>query len=740
MTKTTFPIGARVPLGSATKGTPLATSSFSKRTIAIAVAAGMAISGVQAVSPAGAADAPAVSADAAAAGQRISNGDVKFVGLFNADGSQIEGPIRSAATANDAQGTVVPSSDAYVKVKVTNLGNASAGDKIILTPIASFTHPETGKEESNKVTGVFFSTAQSGVPLEVNGQRIATLDTVGGGDATITFDKAVEDLDKGELTVSLPVSFGGRWSGDYGRKEDPKSQDFSGTWSLQVRTPGDPQPTSIDSRPMTSHFYRETAYIDKVGFYADSNSVVAIKPSDDADPRTEIRRFEWRAPTGQDAEIIFEPSLVTGNVPWKFSDGAPDPKLAVWEFDLNDSEKRTSGDADPGDMKMSAEFRDGKWIVRVTGVRNNQKPVIAFTSAQTPLGTGEYAFPGTIGAGITYTPLNEQGGPAGPPVDRSAPLRTLTKLNGVEGTGTNYQWSAQAEASIAGLPEGSGDGVAVPARIAGQTTKFVFVITNTGTGPIRTVEVTTPDGKQVEKELDKAIRQGESAAVEIDYAVPADAAKLDFKVTARYGTLNLGTHSFLVDQKTRFVDNGNGTFTLISPTGEEMVVLSASERDRLQGEIDALKDRPDRHIVNAVRNPDNSITITRSDGTNETFSWVIEPASKKGLERCMSGTGGVILALLPVLGLLGAGLSQVKLPGIGEQMEQIQRQAGIYNEDLARFVADNGPAIGTTIGALAAALLLFVPGTCGDMSLAGAIGEAGNGSSAKPAADATPAQ
>lgn len=731
----------------------MATSSFSKRTLAIAVAAGMAISGVQAVAPAGAADAPVASADAT---DHVRVTDVTFVGLFDETG-KLEGNVRSDAKVTEPFGYRVVGAEPNLRFDL-DIKNTSVGDKVKITPV--------GEDHQ----AIQFRTSQTKQTLSIQGTDVAVLDVVAGGSATVTFIDGVEEIASGQIELTLPVSIWSQYGADVGRGKKAVAEGRETNWNVRIETSA----ADGTSKEEATVGQRKVAYSysDQATFYTRTDVYVGDSGVEISQSEAGVKRIVQRLPNYTDLEVVLRPTTASDikDAPegskdqekqrveeqraklaeWSFT-RAVDPKLQLWEFNEEGKHIDTlSGAKIPQGIQFDSEYlENGELKVTIRNVptypdgTKRYKPIIDLSGSDPYVGTGVYEAGKELWLTAAVTQLDGNGQPVAEQKNDSDQVveqpwvinnlvRRMPPSNDSKQDGT----VAVRSAEVTGLIVGQADGVGLtqPARIAGKEATFRFAVKNTGGVPIRSVTVTPVAGEASTQAV--LIQPGEVKHVDFKYAVPAAAATVPFTVS--YPGIAPDRVTFQVDQSSQYVQNPDGSVTITGPQGNPITAVSWEEYLKLQQRVKELEGRTDVHVIDARRNADNSITLILNDPDKTEIT--IPAASKKGLERCMSGTGGVILALLPVLGLLGAGLSQVKLPGIGEQMERIQRQAGIYNEDLARFVADNGPAIGTTIGALAAALLLFVPGTCGDMSLAGAIGEAGSGSSAKPAADATPAQ
>ena len=135
-------------------------------------------------------------------------------------------------------------------------------------------------------------------------------------------------------------------------------------------------------------------------------------------------------------------------------------------------------------------------------------------------------------------------------------------------------------------------------------------------------------------------------------------------------------------------------------------------------------------IVEGIRNADNSITLVKKDGRTVE----IAPATKYGLEKCTAQLGGGLMALVPTLIVLSQAGNAVQIPGFQQQMANVQKQIGMFNPQVADFVAKNGPALAAGAVGLAVIGTMFIPGTCGSDSIANALGESlrGNPNAANP--------
>ena len=702
--------------------------SFSKRTVAIALAASVVASGAQVVAPSFESPFGAAVARAQQAGH-ITNDDVKFIKLENVDGTEL-GDVSYSASEGSG---VVLKKGALLKFEI-DIKNAQPGDTVTIKPLTRFTNPVTNKDSSTTYSGIRLVSADASNTLTVNGVNVAQLKVAAGGQATITFTDGVKNLVNGTANVNLPVEVHGIYPEGI-NLDAPRTTPTTGDWVAQIKTTGSGEELAeVGNRKVTFPYTESTPHKPILSAWGGPGAVVV----DEEEMTANLANFHQRLPFMQDVEVTFRPLKENDNdVDWKFNDGV-EPVLELWTF--NDNGTRNVSDSgtikdmqrikNMGINLQSKQNPDGSLTVTVTGVEgvdypNGIKPVVVLRGTNPYVGSGTYIRDGKVGM---LAEIKDQ--KSGAPVKDVETRFDVPPSAALDGSGEDAKPAAEATSAIDGLPEGAG--VDSPARIAGKDTKFNFTVKNTGNVPITKVEITDPEGNKTEKVLDVPLAPGAETVVSVNYKVPGDAQKLEFAVKATPGALDLGTFPFLVDQSLKYKDNGDGTVTLIDPTGKETIVVTKEEYDKLVKRVEELEKKQDVYVIDGVRNDDNSITLTLNNGQTITI-----PAAKKaGLEKCLNAPGGALLALLPVLGLLTAGLSQLNVDAINKSIIDWQKGAGIYNEEAAKFVAQNRGPLGALLGALIGSIILFVPGLCGDVSLAGALKESFGKGSSTPAVPA----
>lgn len=142
----------------------------------------------------------------------------------------------------------------------------------------------------------------------------------------------------------------------------------------------------------------------------------------------------------------------------------------------------------------------------------------------------------------------------------------------------------------------------------------------------------------------------------------------------------------------------------------ELLQIAASMAQQTADEANA------NVIVKAERNADNTISLIKRSG--EVIG--IAAANKYGLQKCATTLGGTLLALAPVGMALAWAAGNSQLPGLDDQIADVQKRLGVYNEDAAQFVSRNSGAIAATLGTIGLLSVAFAPGLCGDQSIASA--------------------
>ncbi len=717
--------------------------SFSKRTVAIALAASVVASGAQIVAPSLESPFGAAVARAQQAGH-ITNDSVVSVVLAD-DNGDVTGDVRADRPHTADSGLPALGSNAKLKIKI-NISNAVAGDTVEIIPTTEYVDPVDNQHRSGRGVGIELSTSQDGVPLKLaDGTAIATLDSKAVGTAKVTFNDAVENYASGTLDVEIPVQFGNRYGWDVGPGKTPEPEALNAKWKVGIKTTG-----SGDVQKDLAERNIVTTYVGQATFITRKDVHSGTYGSEIDGDQVKVNRLHQRLLAKKNSRVVITPipnsekSQHSGNNygEWKFTEEV-EPKLRLWEFGDNDiyvreitdpaeieklgiTYKVTKGATD-GDDQF---YKDGSIYIDVYGVEGRPyKPVITLEGRNPYVGVGPYDEGRELGLNAEITRIDEQGNAVDDP-ENNTYINRFRVLPGTISGGAEGEAKVRTAEVDGVIKDDPTAGKTTPARIAGKDTTFTFTVKNTGNVPMTKVTITPEGGEPVEKEV--SIAPGATGEVDVEYAVPADAQNVTFKVESDFFTIEGSPVPFLVDQSLQYKDNGDGTVTLIDPTGKETIVVTKEEYDKLVKRVEELEKKQDVYVIDGVRNDDNSITLTLNNGQTIT----IPAANKAGLEKCLNAPGGALLALLPVLGLLTAGLSQLNVDAINKSIIDWQKGAGIYNEEAAKFVAQNRGPLGALLGALIGSIILFVPGLCGDVSLAGALKESYGKGSSTPAVPA----
>lgn len=287
--------------------------------------------------------------------------------------------------------------------------------------------------------------------------------------------------------------------------------------------------------------------------------------------------------------------------------------------------------------------------------------------------------------------------------------------------GTKYTWEKKPDTSKPGdtsgvvkvtYPDGSVDRVTVPVRVflSGDDYKRI----NDEIAAIAD-EIIRLEGEIGKLKGDVNTLKGQMKKAQDDIKrLQGQVKDLEGRMKAAEKRLD-GHDKDIADLKRRMADAERRLDNI-----DKQIAQIMAELERLDG----------NEIVEGVRNADNSITLVKKDGRTVE----IAPATKYGLEKCTAQLGGGLMALVPTLIVLSQAGNAVQIPGFQQQMANVQKQIGMFNPQVADFVAKNGPALAAGAVGLAVIGTMFIPGTCGSDSIADALGESlrGNPNAANP--------
>lgn len=182
-------------------------STFSRKTIAIAVAAGMSFTGVSvATSQTTDSGFGAAVAHAQDAKPGVSTSDVSYLGIFSKDNTKLTAPFTSAHynRVHGPKGTLLDVKDGSELRAEFSLANANPGDNLRVTPHTEF-KLANGDPVKSSLAGVRVSGTSEWRDVEHEGTVIGRYRYVKSGSLEVEFNDAVADVKSGKVTLSAPV-------------------------------------------------------------------------------------------------------------------------------------------------------------------------------------------------------------------------------------------------------------------------------------------------------------------------------------------------------------------------------------------------------------------------------------------------------------------------------------------------------------------------------------------------------
>lgn len=499
---------------------------------------------------------------------------MKYNGLFDSTGKQVSGGTVTNSTSGATAGVPLTQSNPGYLDFTIDLTNASAGDKVFLRPLTTYTTKGASKPSQSSYIGLSLTATEKGLPVTVNlGNRevqVGTLDVAGHGSATLTLNENVAEAQGAKVNVKLNVSVADR----YENHESTNPQEhywIQGSTDVQANT-GSGFDT-LGSIPVVNfrNIFQTVAY--------DRETYTYTGPQDrniTQDGTVHVTRTRVTTPGGANGTVSLTPGTEgPGNpVPWVFlNDLQITPELYVY----NQGDHLESRETLRGMEEINARYPN----IRTSVVQNGQ--TLNMTASGVPAdtqisyilrgegGTGDIALASYLPNGDMYANVAFTDASTGSIKTSTRSIANvpgaLTNLPG--GTGSEYTRSGDVTASIAGQPKGSG--IDTPAPIAGKNATFLFQVKNTGNSVLAAPVVTLPNGEKTVVE-GVTIQPGTSGTVSIDYKVPADAQNLNFKVNFAGTTLNPSNDfNFVIGKASPLSGdvtvNGDGTITIQGPDG-----------------------------------------------------------------------------------------------------------------------------------------------------------------------------
>ena len=742
----------------------MTTRAFTRKTIAIAVAAGMTLGGVS-VAATQTADSGfgAAVANAQDAKPGVSTSDVKYLGLFDKDNTPLKAPFTSAHHSDKfgPKGTVLDSKDGTELRAEFSLANANPGDKLRITPRTEFTFPN-GKPHTSSVAGVRISDTSEPRNVECDGKVIGEYRYVKSGSLEITFSDAVADVKGGKVTLSAPVMVWDKFTdpATNGAKDDWDGEGFSNpvtattdAYATAVPKDGESSSKKIGSIG-TVNFSVITSKTtkNKTLFHDNSSQVV---DTEKFMVHRRVTRLDLPAGANGTYEVTPDVDNPEG-ADWYFADNLTfTPNIRVYGKAGTDEEyeftRMTYEEAQkefPG-LKVDAA-KSGRGVKVITeGVPENVKVLVSVTGGEGETGNSYATY---VENASMYAKGSFKGTINGEDVERNVvnyisvmvPIPGLPSVSGLK----TVNRTGDLTGAIASQPAGVGV-TGEPAPVGGTKQTFQFFVKNTGDAPLVAPIVTLPNDKKVAVE-GIAIKPGNSGSFSVDYDVPAGSGSLNFNVSLSNAKLSpSNTVTF------RYIDKSEATGTKL----EEELKKERERVDDLNKRVDKaekdLKDAKDRistlekdnkkqqkqiddlnkkvtdlnkdldatkkrvtDLEKKNKDQDKKIADLKSD-LDKTKKRVttLEKELKDALKRigvleetdaawakCYAGIGATGVPMLLALPL--AVMSDLNIPGLTDLNTQIQRTIGVYNPQAAKWMRDNQGLFSAATGVLTAAGVL----------------------------------
>ncbi len=566
-------------------------STVSRKTIAIAVAAGMSFTGV-AVATSQTTDSGfgAAVAHAQDAKPGVSTSDVSYLGIFSKDNTKLSSPFSSASYfGRENKGTLLDVKDGSELRADFSLANANPGDNLRITPHTEFKLPN-GKDASSSVVGVRISSTSEWSNIEHEGVVIGKYRYMKSGSLEVEFNNAVADVKSGKVTLAAPVMV---WDWYGSAEENGVTGDWDGN-KVSTSVSGTSQAIAM-ARPKDGE--EKTSKIGTIGtanfsvitsgstrgyarFY-DSGSL--ITDTENFTVRRPITRLEL--PAGANGTFEVTPDVDNPkSADWYFADnltftpeileygkaGADDQyryTALTWE----EAQKKYSG------LKVEGTKQGRGVKVTTSGVPENVKVRVVVRGGKGESGNSYATYVENAGMhakGSFKGTINDK------PVERNlinvvdvmVPIPGLPSVSGLE----NVKRSGELSGAIASQPAGVGV-TGDPAPVGGTKQTFQFFVKNTGDAPLVAPIVTLPNGKKVNVK-DVAIKPGTEGSFSVDYDVPAGSGALPFNVSLSKAELSpSNTVTF------RYIDKSEDTGTKL-----------AKELEKERKRVDDLTKRADK--------------------------------------------------------------------------------------------------------------------------------------------------
>lgn len=693
-----------------------------KRTMAIAVAAGVALSTapvVDIIVPGGAvaraAETSAIPADA-----------IKVLGIFDKDGNQVTGPIAGDTTIADGY-------EVRLNVDISKVEEGSA--------IGVFFGASDWSQYSGggiKVGSADTKFGVTGGPADVLRVSQAKGDRVDNGKVasgvTITGLENASNITSGTVPVTIPVYFGGYYGDGDGlvQQSADQSQDFTDQvvryWTKSALDQSRTAPASVPGDVKVS--YRQ--YLPGFNTHDKTFQTWTDVAVDGVDANLSMHGTMPVNPPNGTASILFHPKNdgLDGDTPWELRGGPDDWGQSVSAVLIHGSDKTLTDEQKQAiDLKVTEE--DGGFRVTISNIPEDARAtfsiknigrVDAAKSAQYRLAPTDYN--PKIGGGF----------------GRANSAATVSGING--------SVEASREPTLKVLIDGGEWTQDKPYEVTpGEEYEFTLKLGLGGNARISHPVVTGPNGEQLGDFPDISFVPGDEQEVTVKYTPTENDSELKFAVTYASGE---------TAEASTFVEPVAGCGCTVNYKGEDKpvqeVVDDLSKRlDAAEGKVDTLekqntaRENEIKELREQLGNANDAIEELKKadqdlqdklDQANGKITdlennlaaiakrlGVLEDRLNTGLGKCVGTVGGSLLALIPAALLASQVIGGTHIEAIDQTIAEMQRQMGMFNPDLAKAVDDNRGAIAASFAGLGLLALLLTPGTCGDASLGHAIVE-----------------
>ena len=568
--------------------------TFSRRTVAIAVAASVAVGGAPIV---GANGPLAFAANAQETDQNAKPGiqatDAKYVGVFSKDGEKITGTLTSG---NAQKGTPLTSETGAIMRTSINLANAAPGDRINVKPQTTFSYPN-GQEITNSHAGLRIPTTVEPQNLEYKGQVIGTWRYVQSGALEIVFNDNIADVTEGTLNVDAPIMVWNQWT-DY-KAFNVKDGEWDGR-QLTAETSGSPvivvdavqkqggKKTTNTLRTNQNVIFNVIAQNSIRDMFRHYESGSVVTNTEDLTVSAKGDTIEF--PAGANGTVTTKPDTTRDDTAdWTYAANLKfEPRFREYGKRGADNEHTTIGESMsleeaqakyPG-INANASIKNGTITATTANVPENVKVTFRITP-----GEGETAvkYATYLENGLLRTEEKFQGTINGEETTFNGATHALTRIVRIPGAPSldgvqTLNWTAALDGAIQGQPDGAGKN-GNTAQIGGTTQTFQFFVKNNGNAYLAAPLVTLPNGKRVPVK-GVGIKPGEEGSFTVDYNVPAGSGVLNFEVSmgkADFQPTNKISFRYAdADQSTVAGDNikyptdkkaPRGQITTVSPSG-----------------------------------------------------------------------------------------------------------------------------------------------------------------------------